>query len=216
MKKGLVKQSFPFHEAYTGVDKTGKRCVGAAIIRKLKGLNLEKFPDFSLVRDMFLFSIYTRGMSFIDMVFLRKHDIRDGEISYIRKKTKCLMRVKVEEDIREILKKYYRLYPESGFVFPILRGEDRCENYREYQRALSRYNYGLKKLSAMIGVDRSLTSYVARHTWASMAYKMEIPVSVISCGMGHKTEAVTRIYLDSLENSVIDRANRRILRSLKN
>lgn len=80
----------------------------------------------------------------------------------------------------------------------------------QYQTALNYYNRQLKRLSALLGLDCSLSSYTARHSWATAARNHDIPISVISAGMGHTSERTTQIYLSLLENSVIDRANRQI------
>ena len=214
VRQGLVVQSYPFGEAYTGVDHTHKRCVTASVISRLGTLDLRANPQLAMARDLFLFSFYARGMSFIDIVFLRKSEVFENEIVYTRKKTHGLMRVRIEKQIREIIMRYSRERPQSEYVFPVLPCESKGERYGEYLKALGVYNYRLRKLSEMMGLKRSLTSYVSRHTWASVAYKLDIPVSVISSGMGHSSEAVTRIYLDSLENGVIDKANRKIIKSL--
>lgn len=102
----------------------------------------------------------------------------------------------------------------SEYLFPIIDSLDPNRAYLSYRSALSYYNKHLKELSALLGLERRLSSYVARHTWATVARKMQIPVTIISEGLGHRSEQTTRIYLASLEQSVIDNANRRILQGL--
>lgn len=211
VKQGLVSQSFPFSGCYTGVDATAKRCVGSEIVKRLKTLDLKDNQPLLLARDLFLFSIYTRGMSFVDMAYLKKKDIAEEEIIYVRRKTKGILRIHVEKETACIINRYRASRPESPYVFPLLSEGESKKCYDAYQKALALYNYRLKKLSEMLGLCRRLTSYVARHTWASLAYHMSVPVSVISTGMGHKSEMVTRIYLDSLENGVVDDANRMVI-----
>lgn len=215
VKKGLAVQSYPFRETYTGIDRTGKRCVAPDIIASLRALDLEKSGRLRLARDMFLFSVYTRGMSFIDMVFLRKTDLEGEALIYRRKKTGGLLKIRIEAEMREIIMRYREVNPDSLFIFPVLKGNEPERHYEEYLKALGRYNYRLRQLSGMLGLNHGLTSYVSRHTWASIAYKMEIPLAVISSGMGHRSETVTKIYLESLDNSAIDRANRLVLSSLR-
>lgn len=213
VRKGVGKQQFPFKEVYTGVDRTRKRFVGKRILEMLMHLPLDD-KDLELARDMFMFSIYSRGMTFVDMVFLRKEDMENGLIIYKRRKTKQMLCVKIERPIRRIISRYEKMYPDSPFIFPIMKEKDPEKSYRIYQKAIGIYNYRLGKLSELIGKGVNLTSYTSRHTWASMAKGMHIPVGVISECMGHTSEKTTKIYLASLDHEVIDSANRKVLKAL--
>ena len=107
-------------------------------------------------------------------------------------------------------------YPENStdYLLPIIRStgiNERCS----YRNTGYNINYSLKQIAGMVGVAIPLTLYVARHSWASAAKAKGIPISVISEGMGHDSESTTRIYLASLDTSVVDRANSLILKSLK-
>lgn len=106
------------------------------------------------------------------------------------------------------------LREESSFLFPILHTEDEELSYKQYQTGLRYYNKQLKKLASLLGEDIVLTSYTSRHTWASTARKHNVPVAVISDGMGHTSEKTTLIYLSSIDTSVIDRANAELVASL--
>lgn len=86
--------------------------------------------------------------------------------------------------------------------------------FSQYQTALGYYNKLLKRISKILDLDISLSSYTARHSWATAARNHNVPISVISAGMGHTTEKTTQIYLASLESSVIDQANQNILSAL--
>ncbi|MDE6854484.1 MAG: site-specific integrase, partial [Muribaculaceae bacterium] len=77
----------PFRHVYTGIDKTVKRALPLAAIKRIKSLNLSHQPMLDYARDMFMMSFYLRGMSFIDMAFLRKSAIRNGYVVYRRRKT---------------------------------------------------------------------------------------------------------------------------------
>ncbi len=206
-----IEDRRPFRHAYTGIDKTVKRALSIRLIRKIKRLDLDLFPSLDFARDMFLLSFMLRGMSFIDMAFLRKSDLSDGYVYYRRRKTGQLICVEWTSEMQTILRKY----PErnSDYLLPILTPTDRnllsC-----YRNVASRVNYCLKQIGSMIGVSVPLTFYVARHSWASAARATGVPTSVISEGMGHDSETTTRIYLASLDTSVVNRANRRILSSL--
>ena len=102
----------------------------------------------------------------------------------------------------------------SPYAFPILRAEEAEKSYARYQVALGYYNRQLKRLSAMLYLDTPLTSYTARHSWATAARNRNVPISVISAGMGHTSERTTQIYLAALEGSVVDRVNRGIVARL--
>lgn len=207
--KGYVEQTYPFNAVYTGVDITRKRAVNENVIIRLMRLNLTSHPSLDLARDMFVFSYSTRGMSFIDMAFLRKRDINYGEISYVRHKTGKRLVVKIEPCIEKIISKYRNNF--TAFVFPVIYSSDASEAYKQYQTSLGYYNKLLKTLGNMLGLKVPLTSYCARHSWATAARNMNIPISVISAGMGHNSVNTTQIYLDQLDNSVIDSANKQVL-----
>ena len=207
VEKGLTTQNNPFRHVYTGVDKTVKRAIPIKDIKALKELDLSMRPSLDFARDMFMFSFYTRGMSFVDMAYLKKTDLQNGILTYRRRKTGQELTIKWEKCMAEIIAKY----PENktDFFLPIIKeeGNDR----RQYDNALHLVNYRLKELSTMLKLQRPLTMYVARHSWASAAKAKNVPLSVISEGMGHDSEATTQIYLASLETSVVDKANKMIL-----
>ena len=207
VEKGLTPQNNPFRHVYTGVDKTVKRAIPIKSIKALKELDLSLKPSLAFARDMFLLSFYTRGMSFIDMAYLKKSDLKNGILTYRRRKTGQELSIKWEKCMAEIIAKY----PENKteFILPIIKepGNER----KQYDNALHLVNYHLKDLSEMLQLQRPLTMYVARHSWASAAKAKNVPLSVISEGMGHDSEATTQIYLASLETSVVDKANKMIL-----
>lgn len=214
--QGQTEQRSPFRHVYTGVDKTVKRAISFAAVRRIKELDLSLHQKLDFARDMFLFSFYTRGMSFIDMAYLRKSDLKSGILSYCRRKTGQQLHIRWEKCMQEIVSKYEESRcPEDGspYLLPILKPP--FDNHlSRYKNAMQQINRSLKTVAASAGLDVPLTMYVARHSWASIAKSKNIPVSVISEGMGHDSEMTTRIYLASLDTSVIDRANRLILRDL--
>ena len=207
VEKGLTPQNNPFRHVYTGVDKTVKRAIPIKSIKALKELDLSLKPSLDFARDMFMFSFYTRGMSFIDMAYLKKSDLKNGILTYRRRKTGQELTIKWEKCMEEIVAKYPK--NETDFLLPIItkQGNER----KQYDNALHLVNYHLKDLSEMLQLQRPLTMYVARHSWASAAKAKNVPLSVISEGMGHDSEATTQIYLASLETSVVDKANKMIL-----
>lgn len=207
VEKGLTEQNNPFRHVYTGVDKTVKRAIPIKAIKALKDLDLSMKSSLDFARDMFMFSFYTRGMSFVDMAYLKKSDLKNGILTYRRRKTGQELSIKWEKCMSEIISKY----PDNktDFLLPIIKevGNER----KQYDNALHLVNYRLKDLSKKLKLQRPLTMYVARHSWASIAKAKNVPLSVISEGMGHDSETTTQIYLASLETSVVDKANKMIL-----
>ena len=210
VEKELIRQRYPFKSVYTGVGKTVKRALPLEIIRQMKALDLSSDLSLDYARDMFLFSFYTRGMSFVDMAYLKKTDLYEGVIHYRRRKTGQMLHIRWERCMQHIVDKY----PDNGtcYLLPIIcaEGNDR----RQYQNAMRLVNCRLKRVAVLAGIHVRLTMYVSRHSWASIARSMHIPISVISEGMGHDSEATTQIYLASLDPAIIDRANGHILRLL--
>lgn len=211
VEKDLTPQNYPFRHVYTGIDKTVKRAVPLKVIRQLRDLDLEANSVDELARDLFLFSFYTRGMSFVDMAYLKKSDLRNGVLSYRRQKTGQQLFIKWEKPMQDIIAKYDT--SETPYLLPIIRNA-KTSDRRQYLNASHSVNARLKKIGEQLRLSIPLTSYVARHAWASIAKSKNIPVSIISEAMGHDSETTTRIYLASLDTSIVDKANRAILRSL--
>lgn len=214
VRKHFAQQTFPFQNVYTGVDKTQKRAINEEVILQLYQMKISS-PSLALARDLFIFSYCMRGMAFVDMAFLRHKNIRGGFIHYTRRKTGQQLSVHIEPCIQEIIDRYSSQTEQTPYLLPILTSEDPVRAFSQYQTALGYYNRQLKQLSQMLRLDISLSSYCARHSWATAARNHNIPLSVISAGMGHTSERTTQIYLASLENSVIDRANQNIIAFLK-
>lgn len=208
----IIENRNPFRKVYTGVDKTVKRALPLSVIKKIKALDLSLTPALDFARDMFLMSFYLRGMSFIDMAFLKKSDLKNGYVTYRRRKTGQQLIIEWTKEMQMILDKY----PEnkSDYLLPVIRNPGFNER-STYRNTGYNINHNLKRIAGMVGVTIPLTLYVARHSWASAAKAKGIPLSVISEGMGHDSEATTQIYLASLDTSVVDKANSLILKSLK-
>lgn len=207
----IIENRNPFRHVYTGVDKTVKRALPIQTVKKIKGLDLSLAPALDYARDMFMMSFMLRGMSFIDMAYLRKTDLANGYVIYRRRKTGQQLTIEWTKEMQLILDKY----PEntSDYLLPIIRNpgtNERCI----YRNIGYNINHNLKKIAKKLDINIPLTLYVARHSWASAAKAKGIPISVISEGMGHDSEATTQIYLASLDTSVVDKANSLILKSL--
>ena len=212
VEKGVTVNRNPFKQVYTGVDKTVKRAIPLKSIKQIKNLDLTMQPSLEFARDMFLFSFYTRGMSFIDIAYLRKRDLANGVLTYRRRKTGQQLLIRWEKCMQEIVKKY-GTPADSPYLLPIITAPGNAER-AQYQTMLHRVNNCLKKIATLAAIPVQLTMYVARHSWASAAKNKNIPISVISEGMGHDSEMTTQIYLASLDTTVVDRANAQILKDL--
>lgn len=226
VEKGLTEERRPFKQVYTGIDKTIKRAIPLSAIKRIKELDLSARPSLDFARDMFLFSFYTRGMSFIDMAYLKKKDLQNGMLVYRRRKTGQRLMIKWEKCMQEIVDKYDEGNA-TPYLLPILKGvhvgrkrpgetlnDTEYQTRRAYKNALSGTNRYLKEVARLAGIGIPLSMYVSRHSWASIAKSKNIPVSIISEGMGHDSETTTKIYLASLENCAVDRANAQILKGL--
>ncbi len=214
VRRNLTVQAHPFCSVYTGTDRTRKRAVDEKVIMRLVEMDLRHSRALALARDIFVFSYCTRGMAFVDIAFLKKTDIANGMITYVRRKTGQQLCVRVEPCMEKIIRRYEKDTLQSPYVFPIITMTEPAAAYKQYQISLSYHNRKLKRLARALGDNLLLSSYTARHTWATTAKKHNVPIAVISEGMGHTSEKTTQIYLASLENSVIDEANKGIVGSL--
>jgi integrase len=218
-KCGILKKANekPFSGVFTGNDKTQKRAIGAKSISILAEMKIEEpeekkqtLQSANLAHDTFMFSFYTQGMSFADVVNLKKENIKNNIIRYNRKKTGQEVVVEVEDCTKAIINRYDD--PRSEYLFPVLRGTtNERERWQKTNSAMGVYNKNLKKLAKAAGIETHLTGYVARHSWASLASQEGIPMATISRGMGHESEKTTRIYISQLDYSDVGEANRKII-----
>lgn len=210
VEQQLITDRHPFRHVYVGIDKTVKRAISLCQIRRLKALDLSDSPKLAFARDMFMFSFYTRGMSFVDMAYLTTANLRSGYLVYQRQKTRQQLSVKWEREMQEIVDRYA---PEcTTFLLPIIKTQNGQRG--DYKRTQHRVNYHLATLTEMLQLPHPLTMYVARHSWASIARSKNISISVISEGLGHDSEQTTQIYLAQIDTAQVDRANKKILSDL--
>ena len=209
VEQGYTTDKKPFKHVYTGIDKTVKRAVPFKIIKMIKELDLSFEPQLELARDIFLFSFYTRGMSFIDMAHLKKSNLQNGILTYSRKKTGQRLTILWEELMQEIVDKYKD--DTSEYLLPILRYCD-INDRKQYKLRAKQIGRGLNKIGLRLELKAPLTFYVARHSWASIAQDRKVSTDIIREGLGHDNEKTTHIYLASISTSQIDRANQIILK----
>lgn len=196
----------PFQKLHIKPRKTVKRALSKELLRRMVDLDLSQKKHLELSRDIFLFSFYSRGMSFVDIIFLKKPK---DMIGYHRKKTKQWLHVTITPQLNALIKKYRN---QSEYVFPILNPDSPKSLYKQYRLALERVNRNLKQVGELLGIETSLSTYVARHSWATQAKNGGAPIAVISEGLGHTSEETTRIYLKEFDQSVVDQLNEKVSR----
>ena len=199
-----------FTHVQTANVRTAKRAITVKDIRKIEKLDLPTGSSLDKARDLFLLSFYLRGMAFVDMAFLKKTDLKCSMVSYNRRKTHQNLNIEWMKPMQAIIDKYAEQTQDSPYMLPILTGKE-SSPYTSYRKVEHNTNYNLKKIGEMVGLKIPLTTYVARHTWASVALHMNIPIATISEGMGHNSYKTTQIYLQSLDVATINEANERIL-----
>ena len=210
--QGVTDDRRPFRSVFTGAEKTHKRAVSVADIRRTRHLDLSRRPNLEFARDIFMFIFFCRGMSFIDAAFLKKTDIQGGVLVYRRHKTGQELYVKVVKPIRELIDRYSDDC--SPYLLPVVSPLSVIDERKQYESALRRVNNSLKIIADMAKLPIPLTTYCARHSWATIAKAKNVPVSVISDALGHESVATTQIYLASIDASAIDRANELVIRDL--
>lgn len=213
VEAGQATSNDIFAHVQTANVRTAKRAISVKDIRKIEKLELQIGSSIDKARDLFLLSFYLRGMAFVDMAFLKKSDLKCGMVSYNRRKTHQNLNIEWIKPMQAIIDKYAEQTKDSPYMLPILTGKE-TSPYTQYRKVEYNTNYNLKKIGKMIGLKIPLTTYVARHTWASIALHMNIPIATISEGMGHNSYKTTQIYLESIDVATINEANRRIIRKI--
>ena len=209
-----------FRSVYTGTRADHKRALCDDDMKKVFG----KLPQSSAVsqsmrraQEFFILMFLLRGMPFVDLAYLRKSDLRDNVINYRRRKTGRPLSVMLTPEAMVLVKKYMNHDSDSSpYLFPFLESrEGTKEAYREYQLALRSFNQQLMFLGELLGLGDKLSSYTARHTWATTAYYCEIHPGIISEAMGHSSITVTETYLKPFRSRKIDEANKQVIDFVK-
>ena len=209
----LVKRDYYPFDAYK-VSKfdtrTKKRAIAKEDVRKVIALDLSQgYPSERLARDIFVFSYFGAGINFANIALLKYGNVRDGRVQYVRKKTGKPINFLLTEEMRNIIVKYQRQgQTDEDYIFPILdRRVHRTEQqrYDRTHKVLTNTNRWLRKIGQRVGIEH-LTTYVARHTFATVLKRSGVNIAIISESLGHSDLSTTQIYLDSFENSQIDAA----------
>ncbi|OYU93939.1 MAG: hypothetical protein CFE21_18290 [Bacteroidetes bacterium B1(2017)] len=191
-------------------NETEKRAISKEDVKKIEGIITAQNTPLSLAQDFFMFSYYSSGTNFKDVALLKWKNLtivpEDIIMVYVRSKTGKKITVKLPPKAVDIIHKYKSLtYGPENYIFPFLDSQRHIKPMtiaNRLKKTLRAVNLNLKDLCRTAGLDESLTTYVARHTFATALKKSLVSTAIISEMMGHKSEAITQIYLDSFDDSV--------------
>lgn len=207
-ESGIAVGEDAFRRVRIKTIKTLKRALKQDVVEKIALMDLSDDIKLDKARDLFMFSFYTRGMSFVDIIYLRHTDMVDGVIYYRRQKTHQLMEVAITEPLQKLITKYYT---DDTYVLPFINQGDQETIYKRYLATYGTLYRSLNLLKKRLRLSTPLTTYVARHSWATIAKEQGASTSIISEGLGHTSEKTTSIYLKEFDRSVIDKINEKIV-----
>ena len=210
------KSDYPFDEYKINKfdTKTQKRAIAKTEVLKFTKEvdNIGKRQYVQLSKDIFIFSYLCGGINFTDIANLTKANITNGRIHYIRQKTGKLIKLGISEEAIQIIKKYES--ESKGYLFPILNAnihKTPLQKQNRIHKMLGKINKNLKLIAAQLNVDANMTTYVARHSFASVLKKSGVSIALISEALGHSDLSTTQVYLDSFDNEQIDAAMQNLL-----
>ncbi len=214
IKEGIIdKELYPFNDYKIKTTPTEKRALDWNLLKKIIMAKLAPNHACFNARNYFVASYMMYGMNFTDMAYLKKTDINDGRIIYRRKKTSKLYDIKITDSLNKILKHFIKQNPESEYIFPIIKRETSILQEKDIQWARKGYNEKLKDLAAHCKIDKNITSYVSRHSFATQAMLLDVPLNAISTMLGHSSLKTTEVYLKSLPSNILDNYNSVILQN---
>ncbi|HZV71369.1 MAG TPA: site-specific integrase [Saprospiraceae bacterium] len=203
-EKRLPQDHNPFSEYRIKNEKTKKRAIKTDALQAIR--DFEPLTERQKrAKQFFMFSFLTIGASFVDIVMLRLSDIVDGRIHYKRRKTGRLHNVPVTPALQRIIDEVTINKQTGDYIFNVVKSEDPIRQSIEIRDELRRYNRTLKEIGQVCGIAIPLSSYVSRHSYATIAKNKGVPVEVISEVLGHTNIATTMIYLDEFEQAAKDK-----------
>lgn len=208
----IKNDCYPFHTYKVAKlnKQTAKRAINKADILKI--MNYKGFsPMECLAIDVFIFSYLNAGINFIDIAKLKHSNIIENQLIYNREKTKKLISIPLQAETMDIIAKYQD--NESPYIFPILSPFHQTEIQiaNRLHKVLAKVNKYLKEIGEKLELPIPLTTYVARHSYATVLKRAGVSTSIISESLGHSSERVTQIYLDSFDNEQINDAMKNLL-----
>jgi integrase len=209
IKAGLAsKELYPFSQYKVKYEDPAKRAISKEDLKKIIDTELTDGSSVWHARNLFLFSFYTMGMNWTDMVMLKLSDISNGRIFYKRAKTGREYTIKISPPTQQILDHYTQGKTSNDYVFPVVtRDHDPQLLRRDIRYKLKNVNKWMQKLANQVGVQANLTTYVARHTWATLANRSNVNIGIISEGLGHQNIKTTQTYLKAFGSEELDKAN---------
>lgn len=213
-----VYNRYLFDGVYTGTDSVVKRALSAETMGQVLLTDERELPDaLPLTCACFKLMLMLRGIPFSDLAHLRKCDYKDGVITYCRYKTNRWMAVKVPADARILLERYANTDANTPYLLPLLGyvGNDVAEEHRLYLLALGRFNYRLPLVGSALKIDVKLSSYTARHTWATAACMQGTSIDLVCDAMGHSSPRVTKRYVKPFEEKKINEMNESLINYVK-
>lgn len=214
-RKHISRDLYPFGEYKVAKLKVqnNKRALSVEDFKKIRDIDLSERPDLLEAHNYFMFSFYVCGINFVDMMQLKWSDIQDGRIYYTRSKTKGQFSIKITENVQKMLDYYQSQNRPTNYVLPILLrdGLTPLQIANRRHKVLGRFNRNLKEIAKIVGIDKNLTSYVARHSFATIHKQLGTSTDVISELMGHSDVLTTMTYLKEFDNEVLDNENRKLL-----
>lgn len=216
IRKDIVGQNYyPFKKYRISKLKRRENKIALSIAEfsAFENVDLSQHPHLLDAHNFFRFSFYCRGMNFADMAFLKWKDIRNNKITYSRQKTQKLFVIEILPPVEKILKFYKEQSASSPYVFPILlrSGMDAKQIANRRHKVLSRYNRRLNEIAELAGIERKISSYVARHSYATIMLYKGASVEVISESLGHSNVQITGSYLKRFDNKRIDNEHKKLL-----
>lgn len=211
IKQKLIDQDYyPFNDYSVKYQATRKRAITGADLELVK--QYEPVTERQKrAKQYFLLSFYLMGASFVDIAFLKVKDIRGGRIEYKRRKTGRLHSILISPPLQAMLDPLIEGKGKEDFILNVVKSSDPQKQWENARYELGRVNKSLKEIGVACGIEAPLTSYVARHSYATVAKYKGVPTAVISEALGHKTEDVTQVYLDSFDKEVLDKYHTMII-----
>lgn len=213
IEQNAVKaENYPFRKYKVSRlhEETAKRSLSKSDVERILAYkSTNRYMRFPI--DIFAFTYYCGGINFIDIANLTSANIIEGKLVYKRHKTSKLIKIPLQPQAVELIKKYQR--KDSPYLFPILSDfhETEIQKSNRIHKVISKVNKRLKEIGEELGLPLTLTTYVARHSQATVMKKAGVSTAVIREIMGHSSERVTQIYLDSFDNEQIDNAMKNLL-----
>ncbi|MFR8764483.1 MAG: phage integrase SAM-like domain-containing protein [Bacteroides uniformis] len=215
LTEGLVKTDlYPFKKYKVSKlhKETAKRAITKEQVKQVIEYDVSEVRFYKkLAVDMFTFSYLMGGINFTDMAFLTDKNIDGGRMVYVRQKTKKLIILPLQEKAVEIMNRYRS--PQRKYIFPILDNRERTPRQirnRIYD-VLANVNGHLNDIGKELGIEMKISSYTARHSYATVLKRSGVSTSIISESLGHSSERITQIYLDSFDNEQVDEAMKNLL-----